>query len=177
MESLRKNYDVIRNEHIDDFSKHMHRVSFSLVGEDSQMEKMFQYGRYLLLSSSNEKSQSPAHLQGVWNDNVACQIGWTCDMHLDINTQMNYWLSLEGDLFECNIPLFNWTEETLVPSGRITAKQSYNLNGWVAELVSNIWGYTAPYWSSNISPCPTSGIWLISQYWEYYQHTEDFGVS
>ena len=90
-----ENYEVIRKNHIDDFSKYMNRVSFSLVGGGSQTEKMFQYGRYLLLSSSNEKSLTLAHLQGVWNDNVACQIGWTCDMHLDINTQMNYWLSLK----------------------------------------------------------------------------------
>lgn len=166
-------YEAIRDRHIHDFSSRMERVSFSLDGLDDQMEAMFQYGRYLLLSSSQEDSLSPAHLQGVWNDTVACRIGWTCDMHLDINTQMNYWLSLEGNLAECNIPLFNWTEEALIPSGRITARESYRLPGWVAELVSNLWGYSAPYWARDISPCPTGGVWLISQYWEYYLHTGD----
>jgi alpha-L-fucosidase 2 len=166
-------YETVKSENINYFKERMEKVAFSLSGADDTVERMFQMGRYLLLSASSEKSPSPAHLQGVWNDNVACQIGWTCDMHLDINTQMNYWLSLEGDLFEANEPLFSWIEKVLIPSGRITAKKSYGLDGWSADLVSNIWGFTAPYWHSNISPCPTSGIWLISQYWEYYLHSLD----
>ncbi len=168
-----KTYDEIRRLHMNEFESYMSRVSFRLSGIDDTIEKMFQMGRYLLFSGSSENSPSPAHLQGVWNDNVACQIGWTCDMHLDINTQMNYWLSLEGNLPECNEPLFKWMEDVVIPSGRITAKESYGLEGWSADLVTNIWGYTAPYWHSNISPCPTGGIWTISQYWEYYLHYKD----
>lgn len=134
---------------------------------------MFQYGRYLLMASSRGNSPLPAHLQGVWDDYVACRIGWTCDMHLDINTQMNYWPAEVANLSECHEPLFHWIENKLLPSGRITAKSSYGLNGWVAELVSNAWGFTAPYWHSNLSPCPTGGVWVTTHMWEHYLFTKD----
>jgi len=165
-------YENLKKEHSKDFSTYMKRVDFSLE-EDKMTELMFQYGRYLLLSSSREDSPIPTHLQGIWNDNVACRIGWTCDMHLDINTQMNYWLSESGNLSECHKPLFKWMEEQVIPSGRITAKESYGMPGWSADLVSNAWGFSAPYWSETISPCPTGGIWIASDYWEHYQYTKD----
>lgn len=136
-------------------------------------ELMYQYGRYLLLSSSRQDSPLPAHLQGVWNDDVACQIGWTCDMHLDINTQMNYWISEPGGLGECHEPLFRWMEQCLVPNGRLTARKCYGYAGWVGELVSNAWGYAAPYWNESLSPCPTGGIWQASDYLEHYRYGRD----
>lgn len=136
-------------------------------------ELMYQYGRYLLLSSSRQDSPLPAHLQGVWNDDVACQIGWTCDMHLDINTQMNYWISEPGNLGECHEPLFQWMEERLIPNGRLTARKCYGFHGWVGELVSNAWGYAAPYWNESLSPCPTGGIWQASDYMEHYRYGQD----
>ena len=166
-------YDALKSNHTGIASKYMGRMDISLGTGEIKTEQLFQYGRYLLMCSAIQGSPAPAHLQGIWNDNVACQIGWTCDLHLDINTQMNYWLALEGNLLECNEALFDWIEETLIPSGRMTACKNYGLKGWVAELVSNIWGYAAPYWSCDLSPCPASGIWLIAQYWEYYLHTED----
>src|SRR5690606_39811173 len=61
-----------------------------------------------------------------WNDNRACRIGWTCDYHLDINTQMNYWIAELTNLSACHQPLFRWIEETLVPSGRHTARTLYD---------------------------------------------------
>ena len=161
-----------KEEHSNDVSSYMKRVDF-ILKEDVMTELMFQYGRYLLLSSSREDSPVPTHLQGIWNDNVACRIGWTCDMHLDINMQMNYWLCEAGNLTECHKPLFKWMEEQVIPSGRITAKESYGMPGWSADLVSNAWGFSAPYWSSTISPCPTGGIWMASDYWEHYQYTRD----
>lgn len=136
-------------------------------------ELMFQYGRYLLLSSSREDSLLPAPLQGVWNDNVACRIGWTCDMHLDINTQMNYWISEAGNLPECHHPVFRWMEQRLLPNGRKTAQQCYGRPGWTAELVSNAWGYSAPYWNKGLSPCPTGGIWQASDYMEHYRYGQE----
>ena len=136
-------------------------------------ELMYQYGRYLLLSSSRQDSPLPAHLQGVWNDDVACQIGWTCDMHLDINTQMNYWISEPGNLRECHEPLFDWMEKRLIPNGRLTARKCYGRRGWVGELVSNAWGYAAPYWNESLSPCPTGGIWQASDYMEHYRYGQN----
>jgi len=169
----------MRDQHIKEINKYMKRVNLEIQGTDNHAEAvsliplMFQYGRYLLLSSSREDSRLPAHLQGIWNDNVACRIGWTCDMHLDINTQMNYWPSEVTNLSETVTPLFRWIEEELVPSGRITARESYGKSGWVAEIVSNAWGYSAPYWASPISPCPTGGVWILTHMWEHYLSTGD----
>lgn len=134
---------------------------------------LFQYGRYLLIASSRADSPVPAPLQGIWNDQVASRIGWTCDMHLDINTQMNYWPAEITALPECVQPLFHWMRERLVPAGRITAARCYNLPGWVAELVSNAWGFAAPYWSPSLSPCPTGGAWLLNHVWQHYRHQPD----
>lgn len=189
----KKGYSKILDEHIRDYSKLFSRVDFDLACEnqlniptDKRLEKvkkgvedhgltalMFHYARYLLISSSRENSPLPAHLQGVWNDNVACNIGWTCDMHLDINTQMNYWPAQTTNLSECTKPLFDWIENTLVPSGRQTAKKSYACKGWVAHTVSNPWGYTAPgaatYWGFH----PTGGAWIATHMWEHYLYSKD----
>jgi len=186
-------YEELLDEHLADYHKLFNRVSLKIgsqidaaIPTDELLEKvrqgehnpaltalMFQYGRYLLISSSRENSPVPAHLQGVWNDSVASRIGWTCDMHLDINTQMNYWPAEVTNLSECHKPLFHWIKSKLVPSGRLTAAKSYHLKGWVAELVSNCWGFTAPYWHTNLSPCPTGGVWLLSHLWEHYLYSED----
>lgn len=196
-QNLPEQYDRIRKTHMEDVKSRMGRVCLRLgTGEEQERaagiptdERVsalrrgkadpslsalsFQFGRYLLQCASREDSPLPAHLQGVWNDNVACRIGWTCDMHLDINTQMNYWLSGPGNLPECRRPLFTWMEELLLPSGRISARESYGRKGWSADLVSNAWGFSAPYWSRTISPCPTGGIWQASDYMEYYRYTGD----
>ncbi|MEI8200161.1 MAG: glycoside hydrolase family 95 protein [Eubacteriales bacterium] len=172
-------WEPIRDQHIADFTRYMGRVdlqvrSINYSGKAvDDIPLMFQYGRYLLLSSSREDSKLPAHLQGIWNDNVACRIGWTCDMHLDINTQMNYWPGEVTNLPETTQSLFRWIEEDLVPSGRISARESYGLPGWSAEIVSNAWGYSAPYWSAPISPCPTGGVWILTHMWEHYLSTRD----
>lgn len=173
---IQKDVSKIKKEHEDDIKKFMKRVDFKLESKDETIKLLpvlFQYGRYLLLASSREDSKLPAHLQGIWNDNVACRIGWTCDMHLDINTQMNYWPSLITGLSETDEPLFRWIKEDLAKAGAVTAKESYGLDGWVGELVSNAWGYAAPYWASPIAPCPTGGIWVMMQMWEYYCYSED----
>lgn len=163
--------------HIKDVESYMTLSEFQLKGENQEeldtLTKLYQYGRYLLLSSSREDSKLPAHLQGIWNDNVACRIGWTCDMHLDINTQMNYWPSENTNLPKLNSPLFRWIEEKLVPAGTISANNNYGLEGWVAEIVSNSWGFTAPYWAAPISPCPTGGVWILTHIWEHYLYSED----
>lgn len=170
-------YPKWKAEHCQEFSSYMERSGLNLEDEDGMGEEislMYQYGRYLLLSSSRENSLLPAHLQGIWNDDVACRIGWTCDMHLDINTQMNYWPAEAVNLSECAMPLFRWVENDLAESGRITARDTYGLHGWVAELVSNAWAYTAPYWDIPISPCPTGGVWIATHLWEHYLYTGDY---
>lgn len=169
--------NACKARHIKDVEGYMNLSELHIEGENQEeldtITKMYQYGRYLLLSSSREDSKLPAHLQGIWNDNVACRIGWTCDMHLDINTQMNYWPTEITNLPKLNTPLFRWIEEKLIPAGTISAKNNYGLEGWVAEIVSNSWGFTAPYWDSPISPCPTGGVWILTHIWEHYLYSED----
>lgn len=134
---------------------------------------LFQFGRYLLIGSSRPDSPLPAHLLGVWNDNVACRIGWTCDYHLDINTQMNYWIAELTNISECHAPLLRWIEQSIVPSGRHTARTLYGLPGWVAHIFANAWGFTAPGWSIWWGMHPTGGVWLASHLWDHYQFTGD----
>ncbi len=171
-----KEYSRLMERHRRDIGEYMERVDLRLEGTGEYLGKLvflFQYGRYLLLSSSREDSSLPAHLQGIWNDNVACRIGWTCDMHLDINTQMNYWPSEAVNLSETANPLFRWIAKDLAPSGAVAARESYGLGGWIGELVSNAWGYAAPYWASSIAPCPTGGVWAMLQMWEHYLYSQD----
>lgn len=142
-------------------------------GDPALFELLFNFGRYLLIGSSRPDSSLPAHLLGVWNDNVACRIGWTCDYHLDINTQMNYWISELTNLPECTLPLFRWIEERLVPSGRVTAQRLYGSPGWVAHIVSNAWGYSAPGWSTWWGFHITGGVWVALHLWDHYAFSCD----
>ena len=188
-------YETLKDEHIKDHRSLFGRVELEFedecgAGEDMPTDQrldrvkkggedpsltalMFQYGRYLLMSSSREDSALPAHLQGIWNDNVACSMGWTCDMHLDVNTEMNYWPSEVTNLSECNVPLFKWIEESLVPSGQRTAQVTYGLEGWTAHVVSNAWGYTAPGWAASWGINVTGGLWVATHLWEHYLYTGD----
>lgn len=160
---------TLKRRHEKDIAEKMSRCSLELEAPSlSKVSLQFQMGRYLLLCSSREDSKLPAHLQGIWNDNVACRIGWTCDMHLDINTQMNYWPAEAANLPETVGPLFRWIREFLVPHGERSARINYGRKGWVAELVSNAWGFTSPYWAVPLSPCPTGGLWVMTQLWEHY---------
>lgn len=174
VEAQKVSPDKLRMEHEEDMRSLFQRSTLEMEGEEELVKLiplMYQMGRYLLYSSSRSDSKLPAHLQGIWNDNVACRIGWTCDMHLDINTQMNYWPAEVTNLSEVTGSLFSWIKDRLAPAGRITAKTSYGLPGWVGELVANAWGYAAPYWASPLSPCPTGGVWVLTHMWEHYQFT------
>lgn len=181
-EAFLKNYcdrcmEDLYERHTQDVRFFMERSTLAIFDTDRNIGNaisfLYQYGRYLLLSSSREDSVLPAHLQGIWNDDVACRIGWTCDMHLDINTQMNYWPSEVTNLSETTKPLFRWIEHALWPAGKVTAKKCYGLKGWVGEIVSNAWGYAMPYWASPIAPCPTGGVWILTHMWEHYLYTEN----
>ena len=165
-------YKTLLQRHRDDFSALMNRAAVHLP-TDPLSERMIALGRYLMVSGAREDSPLPMSLQGVWNDNVACNIGWTCDMHLDVNTQMNYWLAGTGNLPDCRQPLFRWMEERLSPHGRANARCHYGLPGWAAELVSNAWGWAQPYWHRSLSPCPACGAWEAADYMEHYRFTQD----
>lgn len=188
----KKGYEMLRQEHEADFGRLFNRVDFSLgntdnstIATDDRLKQLktgnddpglvalfFQYGRYLLISSSRENSPLPANLQGVWNDNLACNMQWSCDYHLDINTQQNYWLANVGNLHACNAPLFNYID-SLVEAGSRTARTVYGCEGWVAHTMANVWGFTAPGWGTGWGLHPTGGAWLATHLWDYYCFTKD----
>lgn len=132
----------------------------------------FQYGRYMQIASSRPNSPLCSNLQGIWNDNLACQMSWTCDYHLDININQNYWSPNKANLAECNEPLFKYVA-LLAKYGSETASKLYGARGWCAHTVTNPWGYTAPggdvSWGLNV----TGGAWLATELWSHYLYTRD----
>lgn len=141
--------------------------------EDPELFALFlQYGRYLMISGSRADSPLPLHLQGIWNDGEACRMGWSCDYHLDINTQMNYYPAEIVNLGESHLPLMRYIE-TLAQAGRITAKHFYGSEGWVAHVFSNAWGFTAPGWETSWGLNVTGGLWIAAQLIEHYEYSLD----
>ncbi|NQT94783.1 MAG: glycoside hydrolase family 95 protein, partial [Lentisphaerae bacterium] len=176
-----KTYAQIREAHVADHQRLFQRVELDLGttdaarlptdkrlellqrgGDDPQLiATFFQYGRYLLIAASRENSPLPMNLQGIWNDNLACQMGWTCDYHMDINTQQNYWSAEVGNLSECHEPLFRLIESLCEP-GRRTARKTYGCEGWVCHIFTNAWGFTSQGRDLGWGAFVTGGIWLAS---------------
>lgn len=130
----------------------------------------FNFGRYLLISSSRPDSQLPANLQGIWAEEV--NTPWTGDFHLDINVQMNYWPAEVANLSDCHRPLINLIQK-LVPNGEKTAKAYYGARGWVAHVITNPWQFTSPGESSNWGSFCGGGAWLCEDLWNHYAYTRD----
>ena len=129
---------------------------------------LFQFGRYLLISSSRP-GDMPANLQGLW----AWQMNapWNADYHTNINVQMNYWPAEVTNLSECHLPLFNLMEG-LVKPGERTAKSHYNARGWVVHHLTDAWGHTAP--ADDLQGVwPMGSAWLSLHPWEHYRFTGD----
>lgn len=185
-------YEELRSAHMADFSNLFSRVSLTLgvdslssLPTDVRQKRLadgyddpglaalfMQYGRYILISGSRQNSPLPLNLQGNWNDNLACNMGWNCDYHLDINTQQNYWNANVCNLAECNAPLFKYIE-MLVPYGRETVRTVYGTRGWTAHTTANCWGHTSPSGSIYWGAFPTGGTWLALQMAEYFDFTCD----
>lgn len=141
--------------------------------DDPDLDALFfQMGRYLTIASSRENSPLPIALQGFFNDNLACHMGWTNDYHLDINTQQNYWAANVGNLAECNAPLFRWIAD-LVEPGTKTAQTVYGCKGWTAHTTVNVWGYTAPSSCIAWGLHPTAASWIAAHLWTNYEYTQD----
>ena len=144
--------------------------AFAKTAVDPGLEALyFNFGRYLLISSSRPGTL-PANLQGIWAQEI--QTPWNGDWHLDINIQMNYWPAEVCNLSDCHMPMLRLIESLQEP-GRVTAKAYYNGNGWVAHVITNPWGFTAPgeraSWGSTVSG---SG-WLCEHLWEHYAFDND----
>ncbi|SKB71348.1 alpha-L-fucosidase 2 [Salegentibacter holothuriorum] len=189
-ELSKKTVDELLDSHKKDYQELFNRVDFSLgenindsIPTDKRLESfkkgeedrglitdLFQYGRYLLISSSRPGT-NPANLQGLWNEHIAAP--WNADYHLNVNLQMNYWPAEVTNLSELHQPLFDYTKR-LVRRGKNTAKEQYGLEGAVLHNASDLWG--APYmqarrayWGSWIH----GGGWLAQHFWQHYLFTQD----
>ena len=194
----RLSYDALLKAHVADYKKYFNRVSFLVkdttginrnakLPSDERLKEYtkgnydpaietlyFQYGRYLLISSSRPGGP-PANLQGIWNKELRAP--WSSNYTININTEMNYWPAEVTNLSEMHQPLFDWMKG-LVVTGRRTAKEFYNANGFVAHHNSDIWcisnpvgdiGQGDPVWAN----WAMGANWLSRHLWEHYLFTGD----
>ncbi len=139
-------------------------------GEDTALEALlFQYGRYLLICSSQPGGQ-PANLQGIWNREPLAP--WDGKYTTNINLEMNYWPADVTNLSECNEPLWKMLEE-LSDSGHHTAKDMYGCRGWVLHHNTDIWRSTGLVDGAFWGMLPTGGAWLATHLWQHYLYTGD----
>ena len=195
-----RGFDELYAEHLADYKALFDRVKLvinkdsdevlpcdKLIGEykenmtrdvANQLEMLyFQFGRYMLISSSREGSL-PANLQGVWNESNCPP--WCCDYHINVNLQMNYWGAYNTNLHETVPPLVDFLD-SLRPSGRKSAEAYYNIvsderhpeNGWCAHTQSTPFGWTAPGWDFYWGWSTAAVAWLMQNIYEYYEFTGD----
>ena len=130
---------------------------------------MMQYGRYLLISSSQPGGQ-PANLQGMWNDKLNAP--WDSKYTININAEMNYWPSLVGNLVETQQPLLSMIRD-LSETGAETASVMYGCRGWVAHHNTDLWRIAGPVDGTSWGMFPTGGAWLTTHIWQQYLFTGD----
>ena len=179
-----KTYDRIQEDHVAEHRRLFRRVKFELPrtaksslptderlrrfsdGGDPQLAALyFQFGRYLLMSSSRPDSQ-PANLQGIWNNKI--NPAWDSKYTTNINLEMNYWPVEVANLAECLDPLVAMAKG-LAETGRRTAQLHYGAGGWVMHLNTDIWLPTAPMGGT----WHTGAAWLCQNLWEHYLFSGD----
>lgn len=188
-----KSYEAIKSAHISDYQRFFNRVGINLTKEpvpqettdrrlayyrngksDLHLEELyFQYGRYLLISSSRPGG-IPANLQGIWCNSI--RPPWRSNFTTNINLQMNYWPALPLNMREMYLPLIEQIRH-MSENGRETAKKYYHMNGWVAHHNSDIWAQTNPVGEGTGDPkwanWAMGSPWLSRHLFEYYQYTLD----
>jgi alpha-L-fucosidase 2 len=184
----RQRYEDVRAHHVDAHRKLFGRVRLSLgasadsvLPTDERLRKydgvndpalpalLFQFGRYLLISSSRPGTQ-PANLQGIWNDNM--NPPWDSKYTTNINTEMNYWPAEVANLGECAEPLFRMIRE-LTDQGADVAREHYGARGWVMHQNTDLWRVAAPMDGPSWGAFTTGGAWLTTHLWEHYAFTRD----
>lgn len=131
---------------------------------------LFNYGRYLLISSSQGKDGQPANLQGVWNDKEFAP--WDSKYTININAEMNYWPAEVCNITETNEPLFAMIRD-LSKTGRTTARVMYGCRGWMAHHNTDLWRIAGPVDAAAWGMFPNGGAWLATHLWEHYLYTLD----
>ena len=147
-------------------------VEYAAGNKDNALAALYyNYGRYLLISSTRSGSLPP-NLQGLWANTF--NTPWNGDYHTNINVQMNHWIAEPGNLSELHEPLIKLLER-LIGSGYKSAKDFYGpeAEGWVLHMMTNIWNYTAPGEHPSWGATNTGGAWLCAHLWEHYLYTGD----
>ena len=181
-----RSYDQLRQRHLDDFQRLFSRVALRL-GEDHATETTdrriqnfarnddpallalyFEFGRYLLISSSRPGGQ-PANLQGIWNQDLVPP--WSSKWTTNINLEMNYWQADAGDLWETEEPLWGLIRDLRVAGGE-TARVQYHSKGWVLHHNTDLWRATAPV-DGPWGIWPMGEAWLANQMWDHYEFSGD----
>ncbi len=176
-------YEKLLKEHIEDYSLVFNRVKLDLGGKkmadvatDKRLlqyqaespdigleELIFNYGRYLLISSSREGGL-PANLQGKWNHSN--NPPWRCDYHTDVNVEMNYWPSHPANLSDCFMPFSAWLNSVRAVRTDAT-KKAFNIRGWAFRGESGLFGGSTWEW------VPGANAWLVQLLWQHYEFTGD----
>lgn len=189
----RKSFKSLKNAHLEDYHRFFNRVSLDLGPtdapdlptnerlmryaegkEDKNLEVLyFQYGRYLLISSSRTAGV-PANLQGLWNPYI--HPPWRSNYTMNINVEENYWLAENTNLSEMHQSLLSFIKN-VSETGKVTARTFYGVNGWAACHNSDIWAMSNPVGNGNDEPMwacwNMGGAWLSTHLWEHYRYTQD----
>jgi len=184
-----KDFNTLKKTHLNDFAGLMSRVHLKIgdpamndkptdervvdlkkgLPDPDLLAKIFQFGRYILASSSRSGSE-PANLQARWNQDLLPN--WGSKYTINVNTEMNYWPAEVTNLSECHMPLFDMLKD-LSENGAKTAKIYYNAGGWVAHHNTDLWRGTAPVDAARYGMWPVGGSWLCRHIWEHYLYTGD----
>lgn len=187
--ALKQDYTQQKNKHVAAYKRLFDRVSVNIAGAtvdvptnqrllnfhnapatDNGLPVLFyQFGRYLSISSTR-LGLLPPNLQGLWANQI--QTPWNGDYHLDVNVQMNHWPVEVSNLSELNLPLAELVKGMVKPGER-TAKAYYNAEGWVAHVITNVWGFTEPGESASWGVTKSGSGWLCNNLWEHYAFTND----
>jgi alpha-L-fucosidase 2 len=186
-----KSYKSLRKAHIADYQKYFGRVSLQLEpadaaaaekptperlkaaengpGDPSLAALHFNFGRYLLISSSRPDGLPP-NLQGIWAQEI--HTPWNGDWHLDVNVEMNYWPAEVANLSDLTQPLFALISSLQEPGAK-TAHDYYNARGWVAHVLATPWGFTSPGEGASWGSTTGGSAWLCQHLWDHYLFTLD----
>ncbi|KAG4101409.1 hypothetical protein H8356DRAFT_1305814 [Neocallimastix lanati (nom. inval.)] len=181
-------YSTLKSKHIEAYKKQFDRVKISLPTSSASADQtvnrilnfnrsddqdlvalMFQYGRYLLITSSQPGGQA-ANLQGIWNDSTDAP--WDSKYTININAQMNYWPAEVTNLSECHEPMFDLIRDLSV-TGKEAASKIYGAEGWMAHHNTDIWRVTGPIDGAFWGMWPNGGGWLSTHIWQHYLFTGD----
>ncbi|BCU77869.1 glycoside hydrolase family 95 protein [Luteolibacter sp. LG18] len=186
-----KSYDTLKSAHLAEYHKYYDRVKLdtgsgnATVPTDERLKAygegksdpgfaalFYQYGRYLLISSSRPDNPLPSNSQGIWGDGL--KLPWRCDYKSNINYQMNYWAAEASNLGEMHLPMLRMTAN-LVKPGTKTAQAYFGPTtpGWVVGYTTNGWSWTSPGARLSWGVWWGGSAWMCQHLWDHYAYTRD----